>query len=65
MADTKHKCPVCGKFEFSDKDSYEVCEVCGWGDDDLQECKPDFKGGFNHMSLNEAKEAYKAGKKVV
>ena len=60
----KHKCPVCGKYEFEEEDSYEICPVCGWEDDDLQESNPDYAGGANHMSLNQAREAYRIGKAV-
>lgn len=55
----KHKCPVCGRYEFSETDSFDVCEVCGWEDDELQEDDPDYSGGANPMSLNEAREAWK------
>ena len=54
----KHKCPVCGEYEFDEEDSYDICEVCGWEDDGFQERHPDYEGGANHMSLNQAKEAY-------
>ncbi len=60
----KHNCPVCGEFEFSETDSYETCEVCGWEDDALQEKNPDYKGGANLMSLNEAKTAYQDGNPI-
>ncbi|MCC8135609.1 MAG: hypothetical protein LIO40_02905 [Ruminococcus sp.] len=60
----KHKCPVCGKYEFENRDSFDICEVCGWEDDDFQLKKPDYKGGANKMSLNEAIEAYKNGKTI-
>ena len=64
LKDTRHKCPVCGKHDFSEVDSFEYCSVCGWGDDMLQEQKPDFEGGFNRMSLNQAKKAYEAGQPI-
>lgn len=54
----KHKCPVCGKFEFSDFDSYEICYICGWEDDDLQLHEPDYGGGANELSLNEYKKQW-------
>ena len=60
----KHKCPVCGLYEFEEINSYDVCEICGWEDDDLQEKRPDYEGGANRMSLNEAREAYKNGLQI-
>ncbi|MCD8036061.1 MAG: hypothetical protein LUE88_01570 [Clostridiales bacterium] len=27
----KHKCPVCGQYEFPEEGSYDICEVCGAG----------------------------------
>ena len=58
-----HMCPVCGKYEFEDTDSYDICPVCGWEDDALQAENPTL-GGANRMSLNSAREAYKRGEKV-
>lgn len=57
-------CPVCKKYHFSTIKSYEICPICGWEDDCLQRKNPDFKGGANKMSLNEAIEIYKSGGKV-
>lgn len=57
-------CPVCGKYHFEEKDAYEECPVCGWVDDLLQRTEPDYKGGFNRISVNEAKKLFASGKKV-
>ena len=38
--------------------AFEICPVCGWQDDDIQNADPDFAGGANEMSLNQAKDAY-------
>lgn len=57
----KHKCPVCGEYEFEGYDCMDICNFCDWCDDAFQENNPDYKGGANKMSLNEAKEAYKNG----
>ena len=54
-------CPCCGRHYFEEKDAYEICPVCGWEDDPLQRREPDFGGGANSMSLNEAREAYREG----
>ncbi len=57
--------PVCGKHEF-DEDFYDdICPVCGWQRDSLQEKNPDYENGENFMSLNEAREAYKRGEMVI
>ena len=52
----KHKCPVCGEEMIIDE--CNVCENCGWEDDVLQENEPDYRGGSNWVSLNEAKSNY-------
>lgn len=59
--ETKHKCPVCGSYEFPSHDSYDICPECGWEDDWLQEKEPDNDTGANDMSLNEYRAAYKGG----
>lgn len=60
-ASSKHKCPVCGKYDFEYWNSMEYCDVCGWGDDAIQENDPDYKGGENRMSLKEARSAWEKG----
>jgi anaerobic ribonucleoside-triphosphate reductase len=44
--------------------SYEICPVCNWEDDPVQEEDPSYGGGANVMSLNEARKAYAEGRKV-
>ena len=56
-----HVCPCCEKAEVGD---FEICRVCGWENDYQQGSNPDMRGGANHMSLEEAKEAYRNGQKV-
>lgn len=55
----KHKCPVCGEFDFEEHNSLEICEVCGWQDDAVQVNNPDSTDGANKISYNQACEAYK------
>lgn len=52
-------CPVCGKTELLMEGS--VCKVCGWFHDLVQIDDPDWEGGQNEMSLNQAREAYSKG----
>ena len=46
-------CPICEKHQF--EDSYEICPVCFWENDNVQYNEPDFGGGANNLSLNDYK----------
>ncbi|NLB54084.1 MAG: hypothetical protein GX808_14260 [Syntrophomonadaceae bacterium] len=61
----KKLCACCGKPTLEKDSLFEICEVCGWQDDAVQNDDPGYAGGANEMSLNEAREAYRKGKKVV
>lgn len=56
-------CPVCKTHRFDEVGAYEVCPICGWEDDPVQRRDPDFAGGANALSLNEAREKYLNEKK--
>ena len=51
-------CPCCGKRVITELGEYEVCEVCRWEDDPVQSADPDFGGGANKLSLNEARRVW-------
>ena len=55
-----HLCPVCGKYEFPIHGSFDICEVCGWEDDAVQEEDHEF-GGANWEGLKGYRALYKAG----
>lgn len=55
------KCPVCGNDDEFITRPYSICEKCGWERDPLQELEPDFSGGANRLSLNEAKRSGRKG----
>ncbi len=54
-------CACCG----AETEKHDICLNCGWQDDNVQNSDPDYRGGANKMSLNEAKAAYRKGKKIV
>ena len=54
-------CPCCGKEKVRE---YDICSICSWENDLIQEEHPDMRGGANIMSLNEARWAYKNGSKI-
>jgi len=56
------KCKCCGSRSLPKDSAYYICHVCGWEDDDIQNDNPDFEGGANDMSLNQAIAAYKKAK---
>jgi len=57
----KYKCPVCGNSTLTEKPpgTYAICTVCGWEDDPVQYNEPDYQGGANKVSLNQAKVNYR------
>ena len=60
MSEKKFPCPCCGALTISKPGRHEICH-CNWQDDPPTRDDPDYKGGANVMSLNEAREAFKKG----
>lgn len=56
-----HPCPCCGFLTRTDEayGTFDICPVCGWEDDNVQARDPDYRGGANKESLNEAREMYR------
>ena len=54
----KKQCKCCKNYSLPTNSIYEICSICGWQDDDIQNDDPDLEGGANDMSLNQAKEAF-------
>jgi len=56
----KYRCPCCGYFTLEDGPGrFEICNVCFWQDDAIQSDDPEYTGGANDISLNEARANYK------
>ncbi len=55
-----YKCPCCGFLTLSESPpgTYEICPVCNWEDDYVQYNDPNYRGGANKESLNEARENF-------
>ena len=50
-------CACCGYLTVLEE--YDICPVCFWEADDVQERDPTFKGGANGMSLLQAQESFR------
>lgn len=50
-----YPCPCCGNKTIGELGNYEICPICEWEDDPVQSEDPDFAGGANSPSLNEAR----------
>lgn len=53
----KYKCSCCGFYTLREE-SDDICQVCAWQEDIVQREDPDFVGGPNEVSLNQARENY-------
>jgi len=51
-------CPVCDYQSLPIRGNWDVCLVCGWQSDPVQEAVPDEPVGANNVSLNQARQNY-------
>ena len=58
-AETLLPCACCDSLVILARGAYEICPVCGWEDDPVQADDPEFAGGANAMSLNDARAMWK------
>lgn len=49
------ECPVCGKYYFTEENSFDVCPICDWENDGVQADDHNYAGGANPLSVNEAR----------
>jgi hypothetical protein len=53
-------CACCGFATLPEDSMFEICPLCGWEDDDIQNDDPDYPGGANKLSLNEYRYRWEA-----
>ena len=54
-----YPCPCCGFLVLAGPlGSYEICRICGWEDDEVQQRWPGYRGGANVESLCEAQTSF-------
>ena len=54
-------CLCCGFYTLDEEPpgTFLLCEVCWWEDDPVQSADPDYRGGANGPSLNEARRFFR------
>ncbi|MGD9816695.1 MAG: CPCC family cysteine-rich protein [Hyphomonadaceae bacterium] len=57
----RRACLCCGHPTISSRSAdYQICPECRWEDDPISYDQPDFVGGANGVSLNQARAKYRA-----
>lgn len=51
-------CACCGFATISEKGNFEICPICFWEDDSVQEADPWLSGGANEPSLYQAQSYF-------
>ncbi len=56
----KHRCPCCGynTMQHQEAEYHDICPVCFWENDPLQNVDSTYSGGANEVSLCEAKKNF-------
>lgn len=56
----KSKCPCCNYYSLNTKDplKHEICQICFWENDPIQNDDEFYAGGANEMCLYQAKQNY-------
>lgn len=56
-----YPCPCCKYLTRIEEEygTYDICPVCWWEDDEIQQASPDLEGGANEVSLNTAIKNFK------
>lgn len=52
----RYKCPCCGYYTLCSKGLYDICPVCFWEDEDIE--NPNEYNECNRVSLNQARKNY-------
>lgn len=60
QANGRFYCECCGYNTLNEKPNgtYQICTTCFWEDDPIQSDEPNYEGGANRVSLNQAKRNF-------
>ena len=57
----KYQCPCCEHYTLNEQadNTFQLCPVCYWEDDGVQLNDPEYEGGANKVSRNQARINFK------
>ena len=61
----RNTCPVCGYLTLDERDSFEICSICFWEDDGIDDFEANLVSGPNHMTLKEARHKFQTAKNIL
>lgn len=59
----KNSCPVCGYFTLGERAAFDICEICFWEDDGIDDIKGNRESGPNQMTLIEGRKIFQEAKR--
>jgi hypothetical protein len=65
MDQQNKNCACCGFPTLPQDSLFEICPICGWQDDPVQNDDPDFSGSANDQSLGDYQAQWLASHKTV
>jgi len=59
----KNSCPACGYLTLDERSGYDICSICFWEDDGIDDFEATKYSGPNHMTLEEGREIFQEAKR--
>lgn len=59
----KNSCPVCGYLTLDERNSFDICAICFWEDDGMDDFEENMDSGPNHMTLKDGREIFQEAKR--
>ena len=58
----KNSCPVCGYLTLDERNVFEICGICFWEDDGVDDFEENKESGPNYMTLKEGRAIFQEAK---
>jgi len=61
----KNSCPVCGYLTLDERNTFDICGICFWEDDGIDDFEENQESGPNHMTLKEGRMIFQEAKSML